>query len=155
MRIKKFFSIILAVIISVCCFTGISVSADDYEPAGSSMGTGRHYLGSVSVYDTHQGGYRYYNGNHVRIYLAWKATDGGPDVDINVIFNDRTYTFRCDDDLNHATDANGYYYTYVDTYGEIEEGSYLNLYYDVVTRQGYTPPGYYRSAHIHTWVEIW
>ena len=154
MRIKKLISIMLVAIISVCYLTGISVSADDYEPAGSSMGTGRHYLGSVSVYDTHSGGYRYYNGNHVRIYLAWKATDGGSDVDINVVFNGRRYTFYCDNDLDNSVDANGYYYTYVDTYG-ITPGSSLNLYYDVVTRRGYTPPGYYRSAHIHSWAEIW
>ena len=126
----------------------------DYDPAGTHMYAGRHYLGDVPVSNNRQGGNRYYHGSKARLILAWKATDGKGDVDIETQFMGQFKRFYCKDDAN-GVDGDGYYYVISTEWFNIPvNGGSYGIFYDVCTRQGLTPPGGTRSAHIHTWVDI-
>ncbi len=126
----------------------------NYDPAGTHMYAGRHYLGDVTVNNNRQGGSRYYHGKKVRLILAWKSSDGKGDVDIETQFVGKFKRFYCKDDGN-GVDENGFYYVVSTEWYDIPvDGGYYGIFYDVVTRQGLTPPGGTRSAYIHTWVDI-
>lgn len=126
----------------------------DYDPAGTHMYAGRHYLGDVYVSDNHPGGNRYYHGTKARLILSWKSTDGRGDVDVETQFMGHVKRFYCKDDGN-GVDGNGYYYVVsTEWYNIPQYGGEYSIFYDVCTREGLPLPGIKRSAHIHTWVDI-
>lgn len=123
------------------------------------LGAGRHYLGTFTFKDTNTGLIRTYNGNRVRICIAWKSADAGGDVDLIVKMH-KVATggywmtkFSCYEDTD-GKDADGYYYLVGDwmDINDYDRDRYIFL--DAVTREGYTAPGYLRSANVHIWVDI-
>lgn len=126
-----------------------------------TLGTGRSYLGNFTFKNTNTGASRTMNGNQMKLSLAWKQADDWTPVNLNVKVI-RTYTgtvayegtFDIKNDSNGA-DSDGYYY-YETDYFPINYGSDYHIYYDVVTAPDYfqLPFGDYRSASVHTWVDL-
>lgn len=125
--------------------------------SSQTLGAGRHYLGHFKFTNTNTGLTRTYNGSRMRLCIAWKSADTGGDVDLEVtVHNSTGYTwkkYRCSEDSN-GKDSDDYYYV-IGPWMQINNWNRDRyIYYDAVTREGYTAPGYYRSADVHTWVDI-
>lgn len=129
--------------------------------ATETLGSGRTYLGNFTFKNTNTGTSRTMNGSQMKLSLAWKQADTWTPVNLNVKVI-RTYTgtiayegtFDIKNDSN-GPDSNGYYY-YETDYFPINYGSDYHIFYDVVTAPDYfqLPFGDYRSADVHTWINL-
>lgn len=135
----------------------LELTATTYS--SETLGVGRHYLGYFKFTNTNTGLTRTYNGSRMRLCIAWKSADNGGDVDLEVTLHETSTSsyswkkYRCSDDSD-GKDSDGYYYI-VGPWSDIYSWNHDRyIFYDAVTREGYTAPGYYRSAYVHTWVDI-
>lgn len=120
--------------------------------ASTQISAGRSYLGNFTFTDTNLGLNRYYMGWHVRLCIAWKAADSGGDIDLNTKFFGKEYKFKCSND-GDGKDGNGYYYIEAPEQSIIY-GDHSSIFYDALTREGWSAPGYLRSGNVHTWVDV-
>ena len=126
----------------------------------ASYWPGDHDLGGFTFNDYNYGSTRTFYANYMQIKPAWKAADSTTsevDLYIKVVREWNGYVayqhrFTLSDDVD-GKDGDGWWYAESPWFA-INNGSDYYIYYEAFTTPGYTPTGYNRSAHVHTWIEL-
>ena len=151
-RICIFFSLVML----ICAISPTNTFAETLYPTHNN---GDYYLGHISNFTYKRGATRTYNGSFAELRVAWKAVDGGSDIDMRVeIYNETlgevTHITRFTpwDDTAGRKDGDGYYYA-VD-YFAYYPGNKIHINYEPFTTSGARGTGRNRVADVHTWVVV-